>query len=109
MEHASAESGRPQVDPTNLWERRSWLSALVLVKSDFSGGGGAMRVLCAIGRRGGVELTQRALDLAGANPELTLLYVIDSGPRRDLDQLTGPLRRGPLGGPARTRAIEVAE
>lgn len=68
-----------------------------------------MRVLCAIGRRGGAELARRALELAGANPELTLLYVIDSGPRRDLDQLTGPLRRGPLGGPVRTRAIEAAE
>lgn len=68
-----------------------------------------MRVLCAIGRRGGAELARRALELAGANPELTLLYVIDSGPRRDLDQWTGPLRRGPLGGPARTHAIEAAE
>src|SRR5262249_40699108 len=49
------------------------------------------------------------IEMAGATPELLLLNVADPGPRRDLEQLTGPLRRGPLGGPARTRAMEAAE
>jgi nucleotide-binding universal stress UspA family protein len=68
-----------------------------------------MRVLCAIGRRGGAELVRRTLMLAGANPDVVLLHVVDPGPRRDLEQLTGPLRRGPMGGPAHTRAMEAAE
>jgi nucleotide-binding universal stress UspA family protein len=68
-----------------------------------------MRILYAIGRRGGAGLVQRALELAGTNPDLVLLHVADQGPRRDLEHLTGPLRRGPLGDPARIREMEAAE
>jgi nucleotide-binding universal stress UspA family protein len=67
-----------------------------------------MRVLCAIGRRGGPELIQRVADVIGGKPELLLLCVIDAGPRHDLEHLLGPLRHGPLG-PGREQALRATE
>jgi hypothetical protein len=67
-----------------------------------------MRVLCAIGQRGGPELIRRLAIVTGSRPELLLLHVIDIGPRRDLEQLRGPLRKagaraGPRGRRGRCR------
>ena len=70
-----------------------------------------MRIVCSIGLRAGAELVRHALAVtAGAGPELILLHVIDTGPRRDLAQLSGPLRFGPRDGPPRHgAAIDAAE
>jgi nucleotide-binding universal stress UspA family protein len=68
-----------------------------------------MRVLCAIGQRGGPELIRRLAIVTGSRPELLLLHVIDIGPRRDLEQLRGPLRHSPLERPGREQALEAAE
>jgi nucleotide-binding universal stress UspA family protein len=68
-----------------------------------------MRVLCAIGQRGGPELVQRVGTVIGGRPELLLLHVIDSGPRHDLEHLRGPLRHGPLDKPGREQALRAAE
>jgi nucleotide-binding universal stress UspA family protein len=69
-----------------------------------------MRVLCAIGIRGGGELVRRVVAYTGgAAVELLLMHVTDVGPRHDLDQLGGPFRRGPRGGPERERALDAAE
>ena len=62
-----------------------------------------MKILCAIGIQGGAELVKRVADVAAAGPELVLLHVIDSGPRRTLEEmLRGPggLRRMPPRPPA---------
>ena len=51
-----------------------------------------MRVLCAIGRRGGPELIGRLAGITGDRAEYLILHVIDAGPRHDLeDFLRGPL------------------
>lgn len=70
-----------------------------------------MKILCAIGPRGGAELVRHMLPSAAAlGAGLLLVHVIDLGPRRELEHLPGPLlRRGPHGGPARTRAMDTAE
>ena len=68
-----------------------------------------MLILCAVGRRGGIELVRRVASLAGPQPELLLLHVIDLGPRHELDHLGGSLRHGPRGGPERERELTAAE
>lgn len=70
-----------------------------------------MRIVCSVGLRAAPDLVRRVLALtAGARPELVLLHVVDMGPRRDLDQLAGPLRFGPRGRDARRgAAIDAAE
>jgi nucleotide-binding universal stress UspA family protein len=68
-----------------------------------------MVVICAVGRRGGIELVRRAASLMGQPAELLLLHVIDTGPRHELEHLEGPLRHGPRGGPARERELNEAE
>jgi len=68
-----------------------------------------MRVLCAIGQRGGPELVRRVATVLGGRPELLLLHVVGIGPRRDLEDLRGPLRHGPLDRPGRERALRAAE
>jgi len=69
-----------------------------------------MYVLCAIGLRGGASLVARVLSLTGGHAvELLLLYVRDPRPRRELERLASPLRRGPVGGPERERALRTAE
>ncbi len=69
-----------------------------------------MRVLCAIDQRGGPELIRRVAEVVGTeNLELVLIHVIDTGPRQELGHLQGPVRRGPLGGPGRERALSMAE
>jgi nucleotide-binding universal stress UspA family protein len=50
-----------------------------------------MRILCAIGIRRGGELVRTVATLAREGDELVLLHVTDTGPRRSLDSLKGPL------------------
>jgi nucleotide-binding universal stress UspA family protein len=57
-----------------------------------------MKVLCAIGMRGGAAIIRRVMEVIGPQHELYLLHVIDSGPRRTLEELLrkpGLLRRTP--------------
>lgn len=70
-----------------------------------------MKILCAIGARGGAELLRHILPSSAAlGAELLLVHVIDLGPRHELEHLPGPLmRRGPHGGPERTQAMDAAE
>jgi nucleotide-binding universal stress UspA family protein len=68
-----------------------------------------MRVLCAIGQRGGAAIIERVAAVVGGSPELLLLEVIDTGPRHGLERLIGPLRHGPLGGHEREDALTAAE
>lgn len=64
-----------------------------------------MKVLCAIGDRGGADLIQRMIKLLGVRTECLLLQVIDPGPRHELAAfLRGPLHRPPHHGPARREA-----
>lgn len=70
-----------------------------------------MRIVCSIGQRAGPDLVRRVLAAtSGAQPELVLVYVIDTGPRKDMAQMSGPLRFGPRGGEARhSAAMSAAE
>lgn len=70
-----------------------------------------MRVVCSIGLRAGPDLVRRVLAAtAGAQPNLVLVYVIDMSPRKDLAQMSGPLRFGPRGAdPRHSAAITAAE
>ncbi len=54
-----------------------------------------MRVLCAIGVRGGRGVVQRATALIGTHAEFLLLHVIDIRPRQGLEQLKSPLHPVP--------------
>lgn len=55
-----------------------------------------MRVICAIGQRGGPELIEGLVKIIGNEAECLLLHVIDTGPRHDWkDYLRGPLHRRP--------------
>ena len=42
-----------------------------------------MRVICAIGQRGGPGLIKRLIEIVGKEAECLLLHVIDTGPRHD--------------------------
>jgi len=70
-----------------------------------------MRVICAIGQRGGSELVNRLAWIVGDKAECLLLHVIDTGPRHDLeDYLRGSLHRRPdHGEPPHGAAIKAAE
>ena len=70
-----------------------------------------MRIVCSVGQRAGAELVRRVLAAtSGAQPELVLVYVIDTGPRKDMAQMSGPLRFGPRGGePRHSAAMSAAE
>jgi nucleotide-binding universal stress UspA family protein len=70
-----------------------------------------MRVVCAIGRRGGPELIGRLAAISGGHAECLILHVIDKGPRQDLeDFLRGPLHRRPdHGPPPHEAALDEAE
>jgi nucleotide-binding universal stress UspA family protein len=50
-----------------------------------------MRILCAIGTRRGNEVVRKVAPIMRQGDELTLVHVIDTGPRHDLDRLKGPL------------------
>ena len=55
-----------------------------------------MRVICAIGQRGGPGLIKRLIEIVGKEAECLLLHVIDTGPRHDWkDFLRGPLHPRP--------------
>ncbi len=60
-----------------------------------------MRVLCAIGIRYGVDLVRRSAQKIGTSADYVLLNVIDSGPRRGLERLGGPLHPPPPPPPSR--------
>lgn len=70
-----------------------------------------MRVVCAIGQRGGPKLIQRITNIIGKEAECLFLHVIDTRPRHDLeDYLRGPLHRLPHHRkPAREETVKVAE
>ena len=70
-----------------------------------------MRLVCAIGQRGGPELIQRITKIIGNGAECLFLHVIDTRPRHDLeDYLRGPLHRLPHPHkPAREEAVKAAE
>jgi nucleotide-binding universal stress UspA family protein len=70
-----------------------------------------MKILCAIGARGGAVLVHHIVPAATAlGAELVLVHVIDLGPRRELEHLPGPLlHRGPRGGHERLHAMDAAE
>ncbi|HET6461612.1 MAG TPA: universal stress protein [Syntrophales bacterium] len=70
-----------------------------------------MRVICAIGQRGGAELIQRLVEMAGDKAVCLLLHVIDTGPRHGLEHyLRGPLHRRPYHGrPSHETAFRDAE
>ena len=70
-----------------------------------------MRIICAIGRRGGPELIGRLAEIVGGHAECLILHVIDKGPRHDLeDFLRGPLHRRPdHGSPPHEMALDEAE
>ena len=57
-----------------------------------------MKILCAIGTRGGPELIRRLREVIGPGHDVRLLHVIDVGPRGTLEKyLHGPrLLRHPL-------------
>ncbi len=64
-----------------------------------------MEILCAIGERRGVELIQRVAETLPNDSSLILLYVINTGPRRDLETVGGPLRHVPV----REHNVDAAE
>jgi nucleotide-binding universal stress UspA family protein len=71
-----------------------------------------MNILCAIGLRDGPEVVRRVLGAIGTGNDLYLLHVIDTGPRRALEEyLHGPglLRRPPAPSPGQERPIDEAE
>jgi len=68
-----------------------------------------MRVLCAVGHRGGPELVQRVAEILRPGSELLLVHVVDTGPHHDLKHLIGSLRHGPARGPEREGELHAAE
>lgn len=66
-----------------------------------------MRVLCAIGLQGGAELMGRLQSVLGPQHEIYLLHVIDTGPRRGLEELLN--RPGPHPRPEKDVRIDAAE
>jgi len=69
-----------------------------------------MHVLCAIGKQGGSEMISRIREVIGSQHDLHLLHVVDSGPRRTMQEyLFGPgqLHRTPQ--PERVEPLEAAE
>ena len=70
-----------------------------------------MKVICAIGQRGGPELIQRMTEIIGNEAECLFLHVIDTGPRHDLKEfMRGPLHRLPhQGKPAHEEEVKAAE
>lgn len=46
-----------------------------------------MKILCAIGLRGGPGLINRIVEIIGTQTELILLHVIDTQPHHDLDEI----------------------
>jgi nucleotide-binding universal stress UspA family protein len=82
-----------------------------------------MNVLCAIGLQGGQEVIRRVLGVIGAQHDLCLLHVIDTGPRHTLEEYLrgpsplhrppppgpGPLQHPPPPPPRRERPIDEAE
>ncbi len=67
-----------------------------------------MRVLCAIGVRGGRELVRRTAARICAEAQWHLLHVIDVGPRDDIERL-GPPHRPPRPHSPHEREMNRAE
>jgi nucleotide-binding universal stress UspA family protein len=68
-----------------------------------------MRVVCAIGQRGGPVLVHRVSAIVGSNLDLLLLHVADTGPRHELEHLAGPLRHGPPARPVEVTLNQAEE
>ena len=67
-----------------------------------------MRVLCAIGVRGGAYLAQRTAARICGEAEWLLLHVIDVGPRGELERI-GPPHRPPRPHPPHERELDRGE
>jgi nucleotide-binding universal stress UspA family protein len=67
-----------------------------------------MRVLCAIGVRGGAELVRRTAARICGDAQWHLLHVIDVGPRVDMERL-GPAHRPPRPHRPHERELNRAE
>ena len=63
-----------------------------------------MRVICAIGVRGGADLVNSVVETLAPPVDLVILHVIDTGPRRGLESLMREPRR-----PGRSLAMDEAE
>ena len=68
-----------------------------------------MRVLCAVGQRGGPELVRRVADILKSGSDLLLVHVVDTGPHHDLKHLIGSLRYGPPRDKRREDELHAAE
>jgi len=67
-----------------------------------------MRVMCAIDRQGGAALLEGLAALLGADHDLLLVHVIDTGPRHSLEAfLRGPA--GPRGRRPHAEPLDAAE
>jgi nucleotide-binding universal stress UspA family protein len=69
-----------------------------------------MHILCTIGTQGGAEIIHRLLEVIRPEHDLHLLHIIDTGPRRTMqDYLFGPgqLHRTPP--PERIKPLDAAE
>ena len=69
-----------------------------------------MHVLCAIGKQGGSEIIGRMREVIGFQHDLHLLHVMDTGPRRTMQEyLFGPGQLHRTQPPERTKALDAAE
>jgi nucleotide-binding universal stress UspA family protein len=71
-----------------------------------------MKILCAIGQRDGPQIIQRLAAMLGSQHEISLLHVLDTGPRHGLEDFLrspGPVpHQRPLP-PHQTRELDEAE
>ncbi len=69
-----------------------------------------MHVLCAIGKQGGAEMISRMREVIGSGHDLHLLHVLDSGPRKTMQEvLFGPGQLRRTLPPERINNLEAAE
>ena len=69
-----------------------------------------MHVLCAIGKQGGSEMISRMREVIGSQHDLHLLHVLDSGPRKTMQEvLFGPGQLRRTLPPERVKTLEAAE
>ena len=69
-----------------------------------------MHVLCAIGKQGGSEMIGRMREVIGSQHDLHLLHVLDTGPRRTMQEyLFGPGQLRRTSPTERTQSLDAAE
>src|ERR1700690_498970 len=69
-----------------------------------------MHVLCAIGKQGGAEMISRMREVIGSEHDLHLLHVLDSGPRKTMQEvLFGPGQLRRTIPPERVNNLDAAE